>query len=249
MKKIIFSFWSNSLKGGLFFLTFSVLLVLVFRWLPVSYTPLMFLRVIQNKDVENKRIQHEWVHSNQIPNNLQLAVVCTEDQRFLLHHGFDFDEIARAMREADAGERFRGASTISQQTAKNIFLWPSSSFIRKGVEVWFTVLLEIFWSKQRILEVYLNSIEFGKGIYGCQAAAQNFFNKNALELTTAEAARLAIVLPNPIKFNVGKPSAYMLKRQHWALRQMRNYGGVLRFSEIEIETLKLKHKKSSKVQE
>jgi monofunctional biosynthetic peptidoglycan transglycosylase len=139
------------------------------------------------------------------------------------------------MDEADDGERHRGASTISQQTAKNVFLWPSSSYVRKGFEAWFTVLIELFWSKQRILEVYLNSVEFGNGIYGCEAASQHFFHKHAKQLTVVESARLAIVLPNPIKFNVGKLTGYLQKRQNWALQQMRNYGGTLKFSSEENE--------------
>lgn len=218
-----------SFRAGIFFVVFSILLVIVLRWLPVSYTPLMFLRCIQNANDGNSRIEHEWINENEIPNRLELAVVCCEDQRFLTHHGFDFEEIKKAMEEAEDGERNRGASTISQQTAKNVFLWPCSTFIRKGFETWFTVLIETFWSKKHILEVYLNSIEFGDGIYGCEAAAKHFFHKHAWELSQTEAARLAVVLPNPIKYNAGKPSAYLIKRQNWAMGQMNNYGGVLKF--------------------
>lgn len=223
---------------------FSFLLVLTLRWLPVSYTPLMFLRCIQNVGSGNVRIDHKWIKEDDIPNNLKLAVVCCEDQRFLTHHGFDFEEIQKAMKDAEDGERNRGASTISQQTAKNVFLWPSSTYIRKGFEAWFTVLIEIGWSKKHILEVYLNSIEFGDGIYGCEAAAQHFFHKHAAELSVVESARLAVVLPNPIKFNAGKPSAYLIKRQNWALGQMRNYGGILKFPSEEKEEVKNNIKKS-----
>ncbi|HET6992706.1 MAG TPA: monofunctional biosynthetic peptidoglycan transglycosylase [Bacteroidia bacterium] len=227
-----------SLRAGIFFLFFSVVLVIVLRWLPVSYTPLMFFRCMQHAGNGNVRIEHQWVNADRIPNHLELAVVCTEDQRFLTHHGFDFEEIQKAMDEAEDGERQRGASTISQQTAKNVFLWPSSTFVRKGFEAWFTVLIELFWSKQRILEVYLNSAEFGDGIYGCESAAQHFFHKSAIQLSINESVRLAIVLPNPIKFNAGKPSPYLMKRQKWALEQMGNYGGVLKFpSEVSEEKI------------
>ena len=245
MKVFFIGCWKISLRIATFFVIFSILLVLVFRWLPVSYTPLMFLRCIQNTGNGNVRIEHQWINGSEIPNHLQLAVVCCEDQRFLTHHGFDFEAIQKAMDEAEDGERNRGASTISQQTAKNVFLWPSSTFIRKGFEAWFTVLIETFWSKKHILEVYLNSIEFGDGIYGCEAAALHFFHKHASELSVTESARLAVVLPNPIKFNGGKPSAYLIKRQNWALGQMRNYGGVLKFPVEEKDNPKTKTKKST----
>ncbi len=191
----------------------------------------MFIRAVQQQREGKVKIKHDWISSIEIPNHLQLAVVCCEDQRFLMHHGFDFEEIQKAMDEADDGDRHRGASTISQQTAKNVFLWPSSTFVRKGFEVWFTALIELCWSKQHILEVYLNSIEFGNGIYGCEAASEAFFHKHASQLSFTESARLAIVLPNPLKFNAGKPSPYMIKRQNWALTQMRNYGGILKFQD------------------
>jgi monofunctional biosynthetic peptidoglycan transglycosylase len=231
MKSFFQKCWQVSLQAGMFFVFFSVVLVIALRWIPVSYTPLMFIRCIQHAGEKDNRIEHNWIPASDIPNHLELAVVCCEDQRFLAHHGFDFEEIQKAMDEAEEGERHRGASTISQQTAKNVFLWPSSNFVRKGFEAWFTVLIEFFWSKQHILEVYLNSIEFGNGIYGCDAAAEHFFHKHASALSFSEAARLAVVLPNPAKYNAGKPSSYLLKRQNWALTQMRNYGGVLRWPE------------------
>ncbi len=221
------------MRAALFFVSFSILLVLVLRWLPVSYTPLMFIRVVEHTGEGKSGIRHSWVNANDISNHLQLAVICTEDQNFLRHHGFDFESIQKAMDEAEEGGRTRGASTISQQTAKNVFLWPSSNFIRKGFETWFTVLIEIFWSKQRILEVYLNSIEFGDGIYGCEAASEFFFHKHASQLSEMEAVRLAVVLPNPIKYNVAKPTAYILRRQAWALSQVHNWGGTLTFHENE----------------
>jgi monofunctional biosynthetic peptidoglycan transglycosylase len=246
MKAFLQRCWQFTYKAGIFFVLFSVLLVVVLRWLPVSYTPLMFIRYVQKHEKEKARIEHDWIAGSEIPNHLQLAVVCCEDQRFLTHHGFDFKEIEKAMAEAEESDRHRGASSISQQTAKNVFLWPSSTFIRKGFEAWFTVLIEVFWSKERILEVYLNSIEFGNGIYGCEAAAQHFFHKSAAQLSFTESARLAVVLPNPLRFNAGSPSGYLIKRQNWALTQMRNYGSVLKFPGDEPEAKKEKPKRKKK---
>lgn len=243
MKRFFMFCW----KAGLFFVLFSALLVVVLRFLPVSYTPLMFIRCVQNagSGEHEVRIRHDWIHADDIPDNLRFAVVCSEDQRFLTHHGFDFESIQKAMEEAEHGGRSRGASTISQQTAKNVFLWPTSSFLRKGFEAWFTVLIELFWDKERILEVYLNSIEFGDGIYGCEAAAQHFFKKPASELTQTECARLAAVLPNPIRYNAGKPSQHIIRRQNWVLGQMRNYG-TMKFHEEETTTTKEKPRKRKK---
>lgn len=236
MKTAIGTAFRFCLRAGLFFVSFSLLLVLVLKWLPVSWTPLMFVRVAQHIGDGKAKIEHDWVSADHIANSLQLAVVCTEDQHFLVHHGFDFEQIQVAMDEAEKGGRVRGASTISQQTAKNVFLWPSSSFLRKGFEVWFTALIELLWGKQRIMEVYLNSIEFGDGIYGCEAASKHFYHKSALYLSPAESARLAIVLPNPIRFNVGKPSGYMMRRQSWALTQMGYWGGTLKYSDKKDQT-------------
>jgi len=237
MKNFLLKSWNVALRAGLFFIAFSMLLVIVLRWLPVSYTPLMFIRSVQNFGKESPKpregIQHKWVSASEISNHLQLAVICTEDQNFLRHHGFDFASIQKAMDEAEDGGRQRGASTISQQTAKNVFLWPSSSFLRKGFEVWFTVLIELFWNKQRILEVYLNSVEFGDEIYGCEAASEKFFHKHAGQLTETESARLAIVLPNPLKYNAGKLTPYLMRRQNWALSQIHNWGSVLTFKEAD----------------
>jgi monofunctional biosynthetic peptidoglycan transglycosylase len=152
-------------------------------------------------------------------------VVASEDQRFPVHHGFDFKQIQAALEKAGDGGRMRGASTISQQVAKNLFLWNGRSSIRKGAEVWFTLLIEILWPKQRILEVYLNLAEFGPGIYGAQAAAQQIFGKSAARLTREEGARLAAVLPNPKQLRAALPSAYVLRRQGEIERQMAALGG------------------------
>jgi monofunctional biosynthetic peptidoglycan transglycosylase len=204
----------------------------------------MFIRMVHPAGKAEARCLHNWVPIEKIPNSLQLAVVCTEDQHFLVHHGFDFDQIRAAMDEADSGGRVRGASTISQQTAKNVFLWPSSSWLRKGFEAWFTVLIEICWSKERIMEVYLNSIEFGDGIYGCEAASRYFFKKPAQRMSAAESAKLAVVLPNPHRFHVDAGSGYVMRRQSWALNQMQLWGGVLNYgTKSEDEPVKNKTRK------
>ncbi len=152
--------------------------------------------------------------------SLKLAVITSEDQKFPLHWGFDFDQIADALEDAELGSRLRGASTISQQTAKNLFLWPGQSWLRKGLEAAFTVLIEVTWPKRRILEVYLNVAELGSGIYGAEAAARHYFGRSAASLTAAESALLAAVLPNPAVLHVDAPSTYVRGRQRNILRQM-----------------------------
>lgn len=249
MKKRIKQFLSFLGRFFLFSFCFSILLVIVLKWIPVAWTPLMFFREMGDVIPENTPVRHQWISAEQIPPSLELAVVCTEDQRFLNHHGFDFESIQLALEESEEGGKSRGASTISQQTAKNVFCWPTSSWIRKGTEVWFTVLIETLWSKERILEVYLNSIEFGPGIYGCEAAAHYFFDKPAIELTNAQSARLAAVLPNPIKYNAGNPGPYVKRHQAWALQQMANYGYDLestRVNEVDEDTKPPKKKPKSR---
>jgi monofunctional glycosyltransferase len=171
------------------------------------------------------KLQYRWRDYNQISKQLALAVVASEDQRFPEHNGFDFKQIQKALNDAERGRRARGASTISQQVAKNLFLWNGRSWIRKGLEAWFTLLIETLWPKQRVLEVYLNIAQFGRGIYGAEAASQVFFHKSAARLSRGEAARLAAVLPNPIRFRVDKPSRYVLQRQGEIERQMVALGG------------------------
>ena len=171
------------------------------------------------------RLQHTWRNYNQISAQLPLAVVASEDQRFPEHSGFDLQQIKKAMDEAQRGRRARGASTISQQVAKNLFLWNGHSWVRKGLEAWFTVLIETLWPKKRILEVYLNSAQFGYGVYGAEAAAQAFFRKPAARLTRDEAARLAAVLPNPVRMRADRPSGYVQRRQREIARQMAALGG------------------------
>ena len=170
------------------------------------------------------QIQHQWVKWAQISKNMKLAVIASEDQLFSQHAGFDFNSIMDALNSSTQGKRLRGASTISQQTAKNLFLWPSKSFIRKGIEAWFTALMEMMLNKQRILELYLNLVEFGPGIFGVEAASQHFYNKNAQNISVREAARLASVLPNPYRFHVNQPSKYVIQRTLWIEKQMRQLG-------------------------
>ena len=170
------------------------------------------------------RYRHRWVDSDRIAANLKLAVIASEDQKFLDHRGFDFESIGDALEAREQGGRVRGASTITQQVAKNLFLWPGQSWLRKGIEAYFTVLIEALWSKRRILEVYLNVAEFGRGVYGASAAAHTFFNKSAAQLTAADGALMAAVLPNPHRLRITAPSSYVKRRQAEILLQMRGIG-------------------------
>jgi len=197
------------------------LFVILYRFVPVPVTPLMIIRYAeQRKEDKNATIYHRWVPLEKISDHLKRAVVASEDQRFFEHRGFDLEQIKRARKENMTRRRPRGASTISQQTAKNLFLWPRSSWFRKGLEVYFTFLIEVLWSKERILEVYLNSIEMGKGIYGAEAVARVHFNTTPLRLTREQAALVAATLPNPRRFSSRNPSAYVLRRKQEILRQM-----------------------------
>ena len=206
------------------FFASTILSVVILRWFPVYATPLMFIRLAQQAGAgEELKWHHHWVPLEDISPSLSLAVMASEDANFLSHYGFDFKAIEHAaMRNMKHPEKRKmGASTISQQTAKNVFLWPGRSWIRKGFEVYFTTLIEIMWSKQRIMEVYLNSIEMGDGIYGADAVAEEHFNTTAQNLSKAQCALIAATLPNPRKFSSLHPSAYMLKRQARILREMR----------------------------
>ena len=187
----------------IFFFASTILAVIVYRFMPVYVTPLMVIRSVQQLASGDKPTwKHTWVSFDKISPHLPMAVIASEDNRFAEHNGFDFIEIEKAMKENEKRKRKRGASTISQQTAKNVFLWPQSSWIRKG------------------FEVYFNSIEMGKGIYGAQAAAKYKFNTTAAKLSSGQCALIAATLPNPIRFNSAKPSAYLLKRQKQILRLM-----------------------------
>jgi monofunctional biosynthetic peptidoglycan transglycosylase len=206
----------------------SVLLVAMFRWVPVPTTSFMIQDRIAalGEDRAGPRPSHDWVPWTAISGHAAVAVIAAEDQRFLEHDGFDFTAINKAWSDAKRGRRLRGASTISQQVAKNLFLWPGQSWLRKGLETWFTLWIELLWPKQRTLEVYLNAAEFGRGVWGIEAASQHFFRKPAARLNRHEAALLAAVLPNPRRFRVDRPSAYVQSRQAWILRQMWMLGGV-----------------------
>ena len=204
------------------FATSSVFMVIVYRWLPVKVTPLMYIRSWEHADEEEYSAwQHQWVPLDSISPYMAVAVMASEDQRFLKHHGFDLQAIKQAQTEFEEGGRRRGASTISQQTAKNVFLWPKSSWVRKGFEAYFTVLIEALWSKERIMEVYLNSIETGDGLYGVEAVAEQNFNTTADQLTARQCALIAATLPNPLRFDSANPSSYMKKRRSQILRLMR----------------------------
>lgn len=210
------------LKILLWFIAISVIWVLVYKFVPVPFTPLMAIRSI-NSDKKHT-IKHQWKPISEISKNLQLAVIASEDQNFLSHHGFDVKALKKAYLENQEGKRIRGGSTISQQTAKNVFLWQGRNWLRKGLEVWFTFLIETLWSKERILEVYLNSIEMGKGVFGAEAAAQYWFNTSAMKLNRNQASAIAAILPNPIKYSANPTSNYINSRKNWIQRQMRYFG-------------------------
>jgi len=197
---------------------------------------------------ESPRWDYRFRKGEALGSNLGLAVIAAEDQRFGQHHGFDLEAIEKAIEHNEKGGKVRGASTISQQTAKNVFLWPARSWVRKGLEVWFTLLIELVWGKERILEVYQNIAEFGPGIYGAEAAAQQFFGKSAQKLSRSEAALLAAVLPSPRRYSAARPSAYVQRRQRWILRQMNNLDSVeaVLHPEPEPKPAKSAKKRSSK---
>jgi monofunctional biosynthetic peptidoglycan transglycosylase len=206
---------------------FSALGVLVLRWVNPPTSAFMLEGRLEAMFAGDRtyRTDYEWVNLEHISPNAAIAVVASEDQQFPFHLGFDLKSIRESVRASEKGKKLRGASTISQQVAKNLFLWNGRSFARKAIEAWFTVLIETLWPKERILEVYLNIVEFGKGIYGVEAASNRFFHKTAARLSSGEAAILAAVLPNPIRMHADRPSAYVLQRREQILGQMRALGG------------------------
>ncbi|MDQ2694869.1 MAG: monofunctional biosynthetic peptidoglycan transglycosylase [Pseudomonadota bacterium] len=204
----------------------SVLLVLVLRWLPPPASSLMVQRHATALAAGGEAaIHYRWTPLADIAPAMALAAVAAEDQKFSRHRGFDLQAIHEALKHNAQGRRLRGASTITQQVAKNLFLWPGRSYLRKGLEAWFTLLIEALWPKQRILEVYLNIVELGGRLFGVEAASRRYFGKPASQLTRAEAALLAAVLPNPHRYRADAPSAYVRRRQDWILTQMRQLGG------------------------
>ena len=214
-------------KIMLWFFGLSILSVIIFKWVPIPFTPLMVTRIVEFKlDGKDAIFSHDWVPLEDISPNLQKAVIASEDGNFLKHNGFDFEAMQKAFKNNNKGKRLKGGSTISQQTAKNIFLWQGRSYIRKGLEAYFTVLIELIWGKERIMEVYLNSIEMGNGVYGAQEAARHWYSKTATNLTPREAAGIAAILPNPRKFKASNSSSYINRRKDKIMRVMRHVGKI-----------------------
>ena len=208
----------------LYFLGISIGLVILFKFIPVPFTPLMFIRTTEQLAAGDKIVwKHDWISLDEMGTNIQKAVIASEDGKFTSHNGFDIKAIEKAYQNNQKGKKIKGGSTISQQTAKNVFLWPGRSYVRKGLEAYFTLLIEVVWGKERIMEVYLNSIEMGNGIYGIEAAAEYWFNKEARNLTKSEAAAIAAILPNPRKFKAKNGSRYIERRKNAIKRQMNYY--------------------------
>lgn len=229
MKRFLKRVWRIFLWVVILYFGSSIFFVVTYRFINPPMTPLMVIRVVQQATGgQTIKLKKSWVSLSKISLNLPLAVVASEDNLFLEHSGFDMEAIEKAMdyNERKRGKRVRGGSTISQQTAKNVFLWPQRSWLRKGLEAYFTVLIEFVWGKERIMEVYLNVIETGKGIYGAEAASQIYFEKPAEKLTRGEAALIAAILPNPQRWNPSSPTPYLRGRQQWILWNMGNIGKV-----------------------
>ena len=209
----------------IWFVGISLFFVIIFKFVPVPFTPLMVSRAVENKLAGKEMFcNHDWVPIENISKNLQKAVIASEDGTFLIHYGFDFTAMQKALKNNQKGRKIKGGSTISQQTAKNVFLWQGRSYIRKGFEAYFTVLIELIWGKERIMEVYLNSIEMGNGIYGAQAAAEYWYRKDASNLTAKEAAGIAAILPNPRKYKASNSTVYINTRKDKIVRVMRYIG-------------------------
>jgi monofunctional biosynthetic peptidoglycan transglycosylase len=214
-------------KATLWFIGLSILSVIIFKWVPVPITPLMITRAVENKlEGKDALLTHDWEPIENISPNLQKAVIASEDGNFLKHNGFDFKAMQKAFKNNQKGKRLKGGSTISQQTAKNVFLWQGRSYLRKGLEAYFTVLIELIWGKERIMEVYLNSIEMGNGVYGAESAARHWYRKSAVDLTKKEAAGIAAILPNPRKYKATNSSSYINRRKDKIVRVMRQIGKI-----------------------
>ena len=229
MKRFAWRVAKFVLKAVLFVLLVTVGWVFLYRYVNPPVTPLMVMKYFG----EGQPIKKEWKDYDEISGNMKLAVIAAEDQTYPVHNGFDVDSIIDAIEDKQRGKRLRGASTISQQTAKNVFLWPSRTWTRKGAETYFTFLIETLWGKKRILEVYLNVMETGSGIYGTEKAAEVYFGKPAKRLTKGEAALIAAVLPNPERMSPGRPSGYVRERQAWIMGQMGNLGGTAYLKKLE----------------
>lgn len=208
------------LKTVLFFFVSTFLVALLYRFVPVPFTPLMFIRAAQQvKNGKSIKMKKDWVSIDEA-GPMPTAAMAGEDAKFMDHVGFDFEAIGKAIEHNKNHKKKKGASTISQQTAKNVFLWDGRTWIRKGLEVYFTLLIELLWSKERILEVYINVAEMGDGIYGVEAASRAYYNKPANKMSRLEAAKIAAILPSPLKWSVKKPSMYVAKRQNWIRKNM-----------------------------
>ena len=210
---------------GLLGLGLPIILVLLLRWIAPPTTAFMVRHRWVAADEVNATPRYRWTEWDEMSPHVAVAVIAAEDQKFVSHHGFDVESIQDALADAERGGRFRGASTISQQVSKNLFLWPGRSMVRKGLEAYATVFVEVLWPKRRILEVYLNVAEFGDGIFGIAAASERFFDTVPARIEADEAALLAAVLPNPTRLRVDEPSAYVRERQAWIRAQMTQLGG------------------------
>lgn len=234
-------FVRHVLVAGLWVMLVSVLWVLVLRFVDPPITRVMVLQAREQGKLERRVVPLE-----AMAHDLPLAVIASEDQRFMFHNGFSWEAIERAMENNRKGKRVKGASTISQQTAKNVFLWPGRTWVRKGLEAWFTVLIELFWTKERILEVYLNIVELGKGVFGAEAAAHHCYGVPASLLGRTQCAMLAVALPAPRRYDCRRPGGYMQGRQQWVLRQMRNIGDVLDPEVLQLRKEKLERERERK---
>lgn len=220
MRKFLLGVIKFILKTVLLIILATIAWAALYRYVNPPLTPLMVIEHFK----DGRAIRKEWRDYARISNYMKLAVIAAEDQKFPLHEGFDIESIKSAIDDKIGGDRLRGASTISQQTAKNVFLWPSRSWMRKAAEAYFTFLIEKLWSKKRILEVYLNVIETGRGVYGIGKASKIYFGKSAGNLTKEESALIAAILPNPVRMSPVNPSKYVLERQAWIIGQMDNLG-------------------------
>jgi monofunctional glycosyltransferase len=210
-----------ALKAALVLLLAPALPIAALRFVPPAGSALMLQRWAEARTAGRSfRLRYDWVPARAIAPSLRAAVIASEDQRFFEHPGFDWKSMESAVGDWRRGDGLRGASTISQQVAKNLFLWPGRSFVRKALEAWLTLYLELLWPKERILEVYLNVAELGDGVFGAEAAARHYFGRRAAHLAAHESALLAAMLPTPRRSNPGHPSPYLLERQQWILRQL-----------------------------
>jgi monofunctional glycosyltransferase len=232
MKNIFKKAWKIIWQSTLLFFAITIGLVLIYRFVNPFYTLTMLSRKTEAlfSDKKDKSIDYQWKNYDEISHNLPLAIICAEDQKFALHDGFDFEAIEKAMKHNEKvkmkkRKRIKGASTISQQVAKNVFLWQGRSWVRKGLEVYYTVLIEFFWPKKRIIEVYMNIAEMGDMIFGAEAASQAYYKKSASRLSASEAATIAVILPNPRKYKAINPGAYVAKRRDWCVNMMGKLGG------------------------